>query len=502
MAEVSKSMSNKNAVITPFYEVMPDLFQMAHKWQLFADGKLWADAEPIYPMEKILAEWNLVPKDKSSVSDFISGHFRLPAAGTDAAAVSGNISVEAHIKNLWSSLFRKGGQAAAEGSSLITIPFDYVVPGGRFNEIYYWDSYFTMLGLAIHGHTDMIREMTKNFAYFIDRFGFVPNGNRSYFLSRSQPPFFGLMVDLLAGVESAAVYEEFLPQMVKEHSFWMGPLRTHHFEDGKVLNRYADAKAEPREEMYRDDLLEGKKVANPSTFFSHLRAACESGWDFSSRWMRQAEDLTSIHTHDIIPVDLNALLYALEMMIAKGYAFKGEHEHAEQYTHKAADRKSAMEQYCWNGFWTDHHTDKKEASPLITAASIVPLFTGLSNQDQAQKTHDLVYKHLLKPGGICTTTLNSGQQWDAPNGWAPLQWMAVAGLSQYGFMETARTIAHRWISLNEKVYRETGKMLEKYNVENPDLPGGGGEYPVQDGFGWTNGVYLALQSWLTEKDKI
>lgn len=122
-------------------------------------------------------------------------------------------------------MFRKGSLTYVEGSSLIPIPYDYVVPGGRFNEMYYWDSYFTMLGLAIHGHKQMIRDMTKNFAYFIDRFGFAPNGNRSYFLSRSQPPFFGLMVELLAGVEDESVYAEFLPQLVKEHTFWMTPAR-------------------------------------------------------------------------------------------------------------------------------------------------------------------------------------------------------------------------------------------------------------------------------------
>ena len=212
--------------------------------------------------------------------------------------------------------------------------------------------------------------------------------------------------------------------------------------------------------------------------------------------MRDKDDLTSIHTHDIAPVDLNALLYALEMIIAKSYELAGEAMLAEKFILLADSRKTAMSQYCWHGFWTDYHSDVKQPYQLITAASITPLFVGLSTADQAEKTLLHVKEELLKPGGLCTTTVESGQQWDQPNGWAPLQWMAVAGLSRYGYTETATTIAQRWLKLNEKVFADTGKMLEKYNVENPDIPGGGGEYPVQDGFGWTNGVYLAVQSWI------
>ncbi len=496
MVQVSLSMSEKNQITLPFYEVLPDLFQTAHEMEIFEDGKAWVDAVPRCSIEEIRSQWNKAKKDKKSIEDFISDYFDLPNADNKTIQYNQSPTVESHIKNLWPSLFRKGSLSHIEGSSLITIPFDYVVPGGRFNEMYYWDSYFTMLGLAIHGHKPMIRNMTKNFAYFIDRFGFAPNGNRSYFLSRSQPPFFGLMVELLAGVEDESVYAEFLPQLLKEHAFWMTPPRVIVFDNGLTLNRYADNKSEPREEMYRDDQKEGAHLADPASFYNHLRSACESGWDFSSRWMRNKDDLTTIHTHDIAPVDLNALLFALEMIIAKSYGQMGEDKLAEKFTSLADARKTAMTQYCWHGFWTDYHHDVQRPYQLITAASITPLFVGLSTADQAALTHDQIVEMLLKPGGLCTTTVQSGQQWDKPNGWAPLQWMAVAGLSRYGFTQTATTIAQRWTMLNEKVFANTGKMLEKYNVENTDLPGGGGEYPVQDGFGWTNGVYLALQSWL------
>ena len=124
---------------------------------------------------------------------------------------------------------------------------------------------------------------------------------------------------------------------------------------------------------------------------------------------------------------------------------------------------------------------------------MVPLFVGMCAPEEASTTAEKVLSRLLAEGGLLTTDIESGQQWDAPNGWAPLQWMAVKGLDNYGMNLQADELASRWLALNQKVYQQTGKMLEKYNVKDMDLPGGGGEYPVQDGFGWTNGVYVALK---------
>jgi alpha,alpha-trehalase len=121
-----------------------------------------------------------------------------------------------------------------------------------------------------------------------------------------------------------------------------------------------------------------------------------------------------------------------------------------------------------------------------------PLFFGIATNDQAKKMHQIVEQRLLRPGGIVTTNKNSGQQWDAPNGWAPLQWIAIKGLLNYGYPSLASKIQERWIQLCTKVYQNTGKMMEKYNVEELGLRSGGGEYPVQDGFGWSNGVLLKL----------
>ena len=123
-----------------------------------------------------------------------------------------------------------------------------------------------------------------------------------------------------------------------------------------------------------------------------------------------------------------------------------------------------------------------------------PLFAGVASPDQANRSIEYLSTHFLRPGGWVTTENKSGQQWDAPNGWAPLQWITFIGLKNYGAMDLANEAANRWLNLNEQVFNRTGRMMEKYNVEDLSLDAGGGEYPVQDGFGWTNGVYLALSN--------
>lgn len=477
----------------PFYEALPDLFELVHKLELFEDGKRWADATPLVSSEELKNRWHrLEIRSVNEVSNFVNGNFSYGSADAPVTFNS-KLDPEDHIRELWHHLLRKGGFEAVKGSSLIPLPFDYIVPGGRFNEIYYWDSYFTMLGLAVHGYHDVIEDMIKNFDHFIQKFGFIPNGNRSYFLSRSQPPFFALMVELLMELKGEDAGLTFISSMEKEHAFWMKEPRCVQLKEGYRLNRYADTLQTPRIEMYRDDLTLAQSGSHASTLFMHLRAACESGWDFSSRWMDDARDLKTIRTHDILPVDLNALLYKMEKQIAKLKLIQGDSAGYDQYFAYAEARKNAMRVYCWEEGWYDFDIKTGTTSRKLTAASLVPLFVGMCTPEEATITAETALSSLLAEGGLLTTNLESGQQWDAPNGWAPLQWMAVKGLDNYGMVSQANELASRWLELNRRVYQQTGKMLEKYNVKDMDLPGGGGEYPVQDGFGWTNGVFVALK---------
>ena len=167
----------------------------------------------------------------------------------------------------------------------------------------------------------------------------------------------------------------------------------------------------------------------------------------------------------------------------------------------ANNRKEAIQKYCWNNennFYYDYDYVDGKQKQSATLAATFPLYFKIATDNQAAGVAKYLEQHFLSPAGLQTTIVTSKQQWDTPNGWAPLQWIAIMGLENYGHTELAKNIARRWMAINEKVYSNTGKMMEKYNVVSTDLEAGGGEYESQDGFGWTNGVYLALETWMKE----
>ena len=150
-------------------------------------------------------------------------------------------NIISHIENLWTVLQRKS-DLGIHGSSLLPLPYEYIVPGGRFREIYYWDSYFTMLGLKESGLHELMESMVRNFVHLIDNYGHMPNGNRTYYLSRSQPPVLSMMVDLLSEVKGEKVYTHYYPAIEKEYLYWMDEYKTTRhvvkMPDGSTLNRY------------------------------------------------------------------------------------------------------------------------------------------------------------------------------------------------------------------------------------------------------------------------
>jgi alpha,alpha-trehalase len=515
-------------------KVYGQLFKDVQLQQVLPDAKTFIDCIPKRKVSDIMYDYGMMKGSGMNLKKFIDENFNMPPPPPQFNYVQQEKDVVMHIKNLWSVLSREadspspsGAGRQGAGRSLLALPYPYVVPGGRFREIYYWDSYFTMLGLKESGEEDMIENMVKNFDYLIYNFGHVPNGNRTYYLSRSQPPFFCMMVEMLAGIKGNVVYKKYLPSMLKEYAYWMegvatvkkgeGINRVVKMNDGYILNRYWDDSDTPRQESYKEDTETAEaaalelamriKVASPEKLKEaldkrkaetcrNLRAGACSGWDFSSRWFTDPNKIATIQTTSIVPVDLNCLLYSMETIIAKALKLNGKNVLSVQYNQKAAKRKAAIIKYCWNkmqGFFFDYNIAGNQQSEIITAAGIFPLFVKIASDAQARAVAKIVTATLLKPGGIVTTATSTGQQWDAPNGWAPLQWIAAKGFINYNNKTLAETIAHRWVSLNNKVYAATGKMMEKYNVENIDKPAGGGEYPSQDGFGWTNGVYLAFK---------
>jgi alpha,alpha-trehalase len=485
-----------------------DLFVAVQSEALYEDGKTFVDAVPKAAPDDILNQYHAAhPGTPQALEQFVAEHFALPAQAASVPSPPETVSITTHIDRLWDQLTRQT-PVAPRYSSALPLPQPYVVPGGRFREIYYWDSYFTMLGLAESGRQDLLTNMVRDFAFLLDTYGHIPNGARTYYLSRSQPPFFFAMVGLLSKDDPARAYAEYLPQLKREYAFWMEgakelrPGSAHRrvvaMPDGSILNRYWDDKSTPRDESYREDMEVAGKSGRPvQAVFRDLRAAAESGWDFSSRWFADGQHRGTIDTTDIVPIDLNSLLYGLETAIRSGCEHEGDAACVSDFAHRADARRSSIDRYLWDGtrgaYFDYRWTDKKSITRL-SAATLYPLFFGVASESQAAGVAKAVTAELLQPGGVVTTPLRTGQQWDAPNGWAPIQWIAIDGLRRNGHGALAEAIACRWLVNVQNVYRQSGKLVEKYDVVTTGRSGGGGEYPTQDGFGWTNGVMRKLMA--------
>lgn len=485
---------------------LKELFEAVQMHAVLADGKTFPDCKPRFSLELIQEKYN---REKHlhgfNLKKFVTENFELPTAANNTVNNTHNHNIKEHIETLWNVLKR---EPIDENSSLIKLPYAYIVPGSRFREGYYWDTYFTMLGLQVSQQVALIENMVNNFAYLIDTIGYVPNGNRTYYIGRSQPPFFPLMVQLLAEEKGKHTLIKYLPQLEKEYAFWQKGLQfindttnaSHHVamvDQSIALNRYWDENDTPRPESFKEDIELAHNSNNKQLLYRNIRAAAESGWDFSTRWFKEEGTFSSIHTTDIIPVDLNCLLVCAEEILAETYFLLGERSTAQLMNDKALKRKVAIQQYCWNkelGFYFDYDFVSRKQKKIFSLAAISTLFFKIATHEQAVKIASILQEDFLCEGGLLTTLNNSGQQWDAPNGWAPLQYMAIKGLRNYGLDELAADVAERWIDLNIAVYERTGKLMEKYNVEDIHLEAGGGEYPGQDGFGWTNGVLLKLMS--------
>jgi len=495
------------ATPTPFVatpsQLFGPLFVQVQMDALFSDGKAFPDATPKAPPLVILQRYRAArPRSHSALRRFVTSNFSLPTEASTPPSRPDK-SLQAHIARLWPLLTRHPVVPPAY-SSLLYVPQPYVVPGGRFREFYYWDSYFTMLGLIPDGHLDTARDLVDDFSYMLREYGHIPNGARTYYLSRSQPPMYYLMVGLLSP-DPASAWSRHIEDLKREYAYWMegsaglqpGNARGNvvAMPDGSILNRYWDAADTPRDESYRNDVLIARASGRPrAQVYRDIRAAAESGWDFSSRWLRDQRHLTTIDTTDIVPIDLNSLLYGLERAIAGGCEARQDSPCARSFAARAARRRRAIDRYLWDakaGYFMDYDWRHRQRTGELTAATLYPLFTGVADITQADAVGGVTQTRLLEEGGIVTTNITSGQQWDAPNGWPPLQWIAVMGFRRYDQPALAHEIARRWLATVQRVFANQGKLVEKYDVEH-NLPGGGGEYPLQDGFGWTNGVTRAL----------
>lgn len=483
-----------------------ELFVAVQLGAVFSDGKTFVDCVPRSSPRDILRTYRARVRDPDfDLRAFVHEHFDEPVSAHSGFVPVATDDILEHIERLWDPLTHDADPRPH--GSLIDVPHAYIVPGGRFRELYYWDSYFTMLGLAATGRGALVREMTDDFAALIEEHGHVPNANRTYYLSRSQPPVFALMVELCEAIGVADPIEH-LHELRREHAWWVddadelqpGEAHRHvvRMADGALLARYWDDRDTPREESYREDVATARASGRPvHEVYRDLRAGAASGWDFSSRWTDVPGRLETIRTTTIVPVDLNALLLALERLIARLSAADGDAQTAAEFARRAEDRRSAIERWLFSehlGAYVDHDLRTGASRESVTAACMAPLLVGCAQVDRAERTAQTARRRLLRPGGLGTSEHETDEQWDRPNGWAPLQWMGIEGCRAYG-LDLADDIRERWLRSVQALFDREHRLVEKYAlVDGPESTtgGGGGEYALQDGFGWTNGVTAAL----------
>lgn len=375
-----------------------------------------------------------------------------------------------------------------DNGTLIGLPYKYTVPcvSDMFQELFYWDAYFTDKGLLELGKTDLVKGNTDNMLYLVEKYGFMPNGSRTYFLNRSQPPYLSLMVkDLYEITNDEKWLKNAFETLKKEYSFWQ---TKRVFENG--LNGYTNYETD----MFDDDFAlqflnrTGQKVEGEITpeiieeLSQAFSSVCESGWDCNSRVLADGQNFVS--------VDLNSLLYALEENM-EYFSEILENGESEIWKNRKNVRKEKM-QILWNekeGVFTDYNIKTGEFSNYKTAACFYPLFLNIATDSQAKQTVELLKRIELEFG------VSSGEpeplwncQWDYPNVWAPMQYIVYKGLMNYGYEKDALRIAQKYVSLIENCFKETGNLWEKYNGNTGKVTVY--EYDAPPMMGWTAGVYI------------
>ena len=402
---------------------------------------------------------------------------------------------------------------------LLYLPHPYVVPGGRFNEMYGWDSYFIAVGLLEAGRVERAKDMTENHLYQVRHYGTVLNANRTYYLTRSQPPFLATMVrDVFEATRDTAWVADALPALDTYYDYWTtGP----HQAGDTGLSRYYGLGSGPAPEVvmgeqdaegqshydrirtyYRkndvsayDESLFYDADADTLTslFYKADRSMRESGFDPSNRF--GPFNVGIVH---YAPVGLNSFLYQYERDVAALLRVLDRWDAAQRWAERADQRKRRMNDLMWNdetGRYHDFNFRTQEQNDYHFATAFAPLWVGLASDEQAATTAGSLWQ-LEAPGGILTSTHRTGNQWDAPFGWAPLQMMATGGLRRYGYGRAADRLSAKFVGLVSKEFQEHGVILEKYDlVQRESDVSAGIEYGYSEnviGFGWTNAVVLRL----------
>ena len=398
-----------------------------------------------------------------------------------------NSTVEEYIEKKWDLCIKENKN---DIGTLIGLPYPYTVPAvGCFDEMYYWDTYFTNIGLMISKRHTQAKYNVDDMLYLVDRYGFMPNGNRTYYLGKSQPPFLSVMVrDVYDYYRDKAWLSRAYDTLKTEYNFWMSKRCSDmglNFYDGLVWMNTAENVASDYEK--RVGYVPGGSNEDVSR---HFMATCESGWDISPRWKTEAYNYAS--------VDLNSLMYMFEENMSY-FSKEIENNCENDWKERSYRRKELMFKYLddGDGILLDYNFVDGTHSDILSAASFYPLFAGLADKEHASA---IIKKlSLLETNfGILTCEKNDAlgtYQWNYPNGWACLQYITIVGLDNYGFKTEAKRIARKYISLVDKVFEETGNLWEKYNVVEGNI-NVTNEYDMPSMMGWTAGVYLGAKKYI------
>ncbi|XP_044253279.1 trehalase-like [Tribolium madens] len=504
--------------------------------KIFNDSKTFVDMKMVNDEKTTLANFDKFWSDtnqnpsKDQVRKFVNENFEMynefddwvPGDLTDNPEILSRIDNEEirqftqDLVNIWPKLARKIKKEVIDNPGLFTLlPVDngFVIPGGRFKEFYYWDSYWIIKGLLVSQMNQTVRGMLDNFLSIVDKYGFLPNGARIYYLNRSQPPLLNLMVaTYIDATNDTKWLQDNIKILDKELRYWLDNKLVEVTKNGTTytMAHYDSESGFPRPESYYEDVITASTLSSEEArkqLYADLKSGAESGWDFSTRWIVDetggtSANLTSLHTRRIIPVDLNSFLCQAFRKLAEFYVILHDYENSIFWYEKSFLWQKTIDEVLYNkedGIWYDWDNELGQHRKIFFPSNFAPLWAeayDLSKADvlgerAAQYADD--QKLLDYEGGIPASLTRSGEQWDYPNAWPPLQSIVVMGLDRSGncqAKELAKELARRWVTANLIGFNQTNEMFEKYDAEVPGQYGGGGEYVIQSGFGWTNGVAL------------
>ncbi|EFN59576.1 hypothetical protein CHLNCDRAFT_7735, partial [Chlorella variabilis] len=421
--------------------------------------------------------------------------------------------------HMWGSLCRQVAPDVAAHPDRHTLllppqPRPFVIPGARFREQYYWDTFWSVRGLLACGLLEMAQASLGSLAGL--------RGCHRGPAPASSPTLMHLLPQMVAALHAAAPDEALLLRALaafrQEHNYWMSGAKEVALRgaDGRTyrLARYHAAWDKPRPESYRQGWLAAglpSRHAPACLLWRELATAAESGWDFSSRWLADGTSLRSCRATRVVPADLNALLYQMESNMAAFADEVGYHGLAAGLVYQAKQRLAAIRALMWDdasGQWrdlvlgapdgADEASTDASAHPVLAASNWVPLYCGCAAAGSAQAAAavaSLRGSGLIREAGVAVSLRETGQQWDWPNAWPPITCMLVEGCQKYGGeagAQLAAAMAQQYLETAHAGWEQSGRNFEKFDARRLGAPGGGGEYDCVDGFGWTNGVALAL----------